>query len=126
MHWLELKKLPDEQQLLSSPDWQGAQTHHAEVQQHEEEAPQPVLNPTGVHPCIAKDQPQGDCRHQGGYEINENEEGVAVQLPHEAGGEDPELQGVGGVGPGWAEGPGVLAQPFQSLCILGCNVRPAQ
>ena len=37
---------------------------------------------------------------------------MAVKLPHEASGEDSELQGVGGVGPGGAEGPGLLAQPF--------------
>ncbi len=77
---------PDEQQLLSPPDWEGTQAHHAQVQQHEEEAAQPVLDPPCVHPSILEDQPQGDSCHQGSYEVDKNEEGVAVQLAHEAGG----------------------------------------
>jgi len=116
---------PDKQQLLSPPDWQGTQAHHAQVQQHEEEAPQPVLDSPRVHPSIPEDQPQGDSCHQGGYEVDKNEEGVAVQLAHEAGGQHSELEEVGGVGPGGAEGPGTLAQLLHCCIILGCYVRPA-
>ena len=115
---------PDEQQLLSPPDWQGTQAHHAQVQQHEEQAAQPVLDAPGVDPSIPEDQPQGDSCHQGGYEVDENEEGVAVQLAHEAGGQHSELEEEGGVGPGGAEGPGILAQLLQCCIILGCYVRP--
>ena len=116
---------PDEQQLLSPPDWQGTQAHHAQVQQHEEEAAQPVLDAPCVHPSIPEDQPQGDSCHQGGYEVDKNEEGVAVQLAHEAGGQHSELEEIGGVGPGGAEGPGILAQILHCCIILGCYVRPA-
>ena len=77
--------VPDEQQLLSSPDRQRTQTHHTQVQQHEEQAAEPILNPAGVHPSIPEDQPEGNGCHQGGYEVDKDEEGVAVQLAHEAG-----------------------------------------
>ena len=103
---------PDEEQFLGSPDGEGAEAHHAEVQQHEEEAAQPVLDPPRVHPSIPEDESQGDGSDQGGYEVDQNEEGVAVQLPHEASGQHSQLQGIGRVGPRRAQGPGLLAQPF--------------
>jgi len=34
---------------------------------------------------------------------------VAVQLAHDASGEDSELKGVGGVGPGGTQGPSLAA-----------------
>ena len=42
----EWKKAPIEQHLLSWADGQGAQASYAEVQQHEEEAPQLLLHRT--------------------------------------------------------------------------------
>ena len=50
---------------------------------------------------------------------------MAVQLAHDASGEDSELKGVGGVGPGGTQGPGGLTQLLKGCVILGCYIRPA-
>ena len=50
---------------------------------------------------------------------------MAVQLAHEAGGQNSELEQVWGLGPWGAQGPGVLAQLLEGCPILCCYVRPA-
>ena len=74
---------PYEEQLLGSPDGEGAEAHYAEVQQHEEGSPAGSGSPR-VHPSIPEDESQSDGSDQGGYEVDQNEEGVALHLPHEA------------------------------------------
>ena len=63
---------------------------------------------------------QSSCCDQGGCEDDKSEEGMAAKLHLEARGEGCELQGIGQVGPGRAQGPGLLAQPFQGLCAPCC------